>query len=775
MLDTAELLEAFRRYTEDHPEKENDEAFQHLRRLILDSVSRVGDDELKHLVVEEEVEARRLAGVLADVWRPNALPPIAEWARQNYRSVGRIKEGELWDPEATPFWLPIMEALHPRSPVQKVVVMGAARTGKSAMMCAWMFYTLIVEGENVLHVMPAETGGAQGYRKLQVAPEIKLMEKHGVTKTGGEDPSLERDGQKYRRFRDPKTGMTRGHMISIAALSEGATSSIGAYRIAQDEVDTNLASGKVAGMTAHLKASQRGDARADFTKELMVCAPKRDRGMSIIESEYDTQELRMKFYVPCPHCDHYQTLILENLQFNRQAKNPKELGEVFYKCDNCDGKIEEHHKRQMLSLGEWRDQNGVRFNPHAPENDATTIGCHMTSLYSPTEFMAWENFARLWLRHHRLQEPNRIKEFKNAYMAETVSPAINIVSEKDVEIRITDGPYKAGVVPTGFEYLTCGVDVAKRHIDYAILGSNEFRHIALVEAGTIHVKDDRNTAWWELERRILGERWMKQSGRGTLPVQAIAIDTGGTNPQDDFGYREQVLEFQDMCARRFEEMGRPERNVNYTRVFPIKGVNARADDTALVWKRPMSYQRVFGVKAETQMVGWHLNVDALKDLVYERFCTREDEGKGRPHMLLPYNLPDVTPRFIREFTSEEKRVTDTMMGWKKIAKWVLKTQGRPNHFFDCVVYAYALLYFREELGFEDFTPDTWRQVRGMAVEEEFYPEPGEMTIPGYNHDPDQRDRLDAEIRARRNAPSAPGRPQRKRVIMPPRIKMPGDN
>ena len=57
-----------------------------------------------------------------------------------------------------------------------------------------------------------------------------------------------------------------------------------------------------------------------------------------------------------------------------------------YHCASCETPIAEHHKTAMLAAGEWR-ATGTAADP-------STIGFHLSALYSPVGWLSWEAIAR---------------------------------------------------------------------------------------------------------------------------------------------------------------------------------------------------------------------------------------------------------------------------------------------------------------------------------------------------------------------------------------------
>ena len=95
-----------------------------------------------------------------------------------------------------------------------------------------------------------------------------------------------------------------------------------------------------------------------------------------------TQGDQRFYFVPCPHCQHKQRLLWQNVKWADEARREDgkwNLEEVkrtaHYVCESCSAKIDSGHKTKMLREGEWR-----ATNPNAP---AGKRSYHLNSLYAP--------------------------------------------------------------------------------------------------------------------------------------------------------------------------------------------------------------------------------------------------------------------------------------------------------------------------------------------------------------------------------------------------------
>ncbi|MGL5058615.1 MAG: phage terminase large subunit family protein, partial [Microcoleus sp.] len=97
-------------------------------------------------------------------------------------------------------------------------------------------------------------------------------------------------------------------------------------------------------------------------------------GASRIEMDWLRSDQR-RYFVPCPHCQHYQHLEWGRIKWTEYELDPKD---AVYQCESCEGKIPNSLKKWMLERGEWRATN--------PDGDHP--GFHIWTAYSP-----WKTFG----------------------------------------------------------------------------------------------------------------------------------------------------------------------------------------------------------------------------------------------------------------------------------------------------------------------------------------------------------------------------------------------
>jgi hypothetical protein len=234
------------------------------------------------------------------------------------------------------------------------------------------------------------------------------------------------------------------HLVDLGLLAdEGGECGflVPARYIFLDEVDAYPASADEEGDPVTL-AEARSLTFAHRRKVFLVSTPT-IRGLSRIEREYEVSDQR-RFFVPCPHCGVMQWLKFDRL---RWQKGKPETAE--YHCEGCDAAIAEHHKTAMLEGGEWRAT--------AAAADPTTVGYHLSALYSPIGWLSWERIVRAWDAAQGSDEA--IKAFRNTILGETW---VETGEAPDWQ-RLYDRRerWTSGTVPAGGLFLTAGRTFSK--------------------------------------------------------------------------------------------------------------------------------------------------------------------------------------------------------------------------------------------------------------------------------------------------------------------------
>ena len=346
---------------------------------------------------EESIFAFDGAEALLRAWggglKPDPLLTVSEWAdRYRMLSSRAAAEPGRYRTKRTPYMKEIMDALSPGHPAQRIVFMKAAQVGATEAGNCFLGF--------IIHQAPGPA--------LAVQPTVELAKRNSRQRIDPlieESPAL-RDKVKPARSRDAGNTMLSKEFAGGILIMTGANSAVGlrstpARYIFLDEVDAYPASADEEGDPVSL-AEARSLTFAHRRKVFLASTPT-IRGLSRIEREYEASDQR-RYFVACPHCGASQWLKFERLRWEKGKPET-----AAYVCESCDAAIAEHHKTAMLEGGEWRAT--------ATSADPSTIGFHLSALYSPAGWLSWERVARAWEAAQGSDEA--IRAFRNTILGET--------------------------------------------------------------------------------------------------------------------------------------------------------------------------------------------------------------------------------------------------------------------------------------------------------------------------------------------------------------------
>ncbi|MBV9217349.1 MAG: phage terminase large subunit family protein [Acidobacteria bacterium] len=255
--------------------------------------------------------------------------------------------------------------------------------------------------------------------------------------------------------------------------------------------------------------------RCDCTTETDDCGD--------ISHDYERGDQR-EFYVPCPHCDEFQTLKFGGKDTSYGLKWDPETPETpFYLCEHCGAMIEEFDRDDMLAKGYWRSSK--EFNGVA--------SFKINQLYSP--FVSWGRMVTDWLE--ACKSAPKLEVFTNTVLGEVWKP-VERLDYEDIAWNVEN--YEAQV-PPGVLWLTAGIDIQKDRIECEVVGwgkgheswSIDYR-VFLGETGfDVAEAEDADadadiepltSVWDDLAEYLSGS--FKGVGTQTFRIQAACIDSG---------------------------------------------------------------------------------------------------------------------------------------------------------------------------------------------------------------------------------------------------------
>lgn len=562
--------------------------------------------------------------------RPEPILTVSEWADQHRMLSSKASaEPGPWRTNRTPYLREPMDCLSSSSPVQRVVLMFAAQTGKTEAGSNWLGYVIAAAPGPMLLVQPT----------LDMA---KRLAKQRLDSLIEETPVL-RERIAPARSRDSGNTMFSKDFAGGLFVITGSNSATGLrsmpcrYLFA-DEVSSWPQD--VDGEGDPLTLAERRTTTFARRKILITSTPT-TKGSCRIESEYERSDQR-RFFVPCPSCGVMQWLQWRQMKWERDQPTTAR-----YECEHCRERFTEVHKGRLLASGEWR--------PTAP-GDGRTNGYHLSGLYSPPGWLSWAELVDDFLRAKH--DAPLLKAFVNTRLAETWEEnAGSKVSSEALMERAE--PYEAGVVPEGVLLLTCGVDVQDNRLAVSVWGWGRDEEAWLVHHSEVWGDPTRTEVWKQLDQIVLGE-WKRSDGQ-VLKSMATCVDSGGHNTGEVYMY------------------ARDRRGMN---VVAIKGSSMRN-------KPPIGKEAKVDLNLKGRILKrgasvFSVGTDTIKDTLFGRLRFN-DPGPGFIHFGKAATL-----EFFEQLTAERK-ITRYSRNGMPSSEYVKPTNAR-NEALDTAVYAYAGLH-----------------------------------------------------------------------------------
>ena len=431
---------------------------------------------------------RDLYRVLARACQPRPPQTVSEWS-DRHRILTSKGSGEPgpWRTDRTPYLREILDCLSARSPVQRVVMMFAAQTGKTEVGLNWIGYVMHHAPAPMLVVLPTLE-----VRKRWVKQRLDpLLNETPVIRTLF-DNRRKRDSGNAEDMKDFPGGM----LVLGGANSPASLASMPIRYVLCDEVDR-----------FPWEVGQEGDPLGlidertkTFTrrKVLLVSTPT-TQGASRIDEEYARSDQR-EYHVPCPDCGEYQVLRWRRDDGSYGLVHSETTGRTWYACVHCGTCIDEHHKTAMLAAGRWI--------PRYP--DRPIRGYRLSGLYSPIALgFTWAELWQQWTDAHR--DTSNLKRFVNTTLGEIWEERGE--SLDDVSLLSRREPYTRDRLP--LHIVTAGVDVQKDRIEFTVVGWGQGEEGWVLDHVIVPGDTAQPPVWEELQDalRIAG-------------VQFAAVDSG---------------------------------------------------------------------------------------------------------------------------------------------------------------------------------------------------------------------------------------------------------
>lgn len=585
---------------------------------------------------------------------------VSQWADE-YRFLSQKASAEpgRWRTDRTPYLREIMDCLSPHSPIQRVVFQAGAQVGKTETGNNWTGYVIDMAPGPMMLVQPT-VDTAKRLSKQRLAPMIE------------ETPRLKAKIADSRSRDSGNTMMVKefpgGVMVVTGANSAVGLRSMPVRYLFLDEVDGYPADLDGEGDPVQL-AERRTTTFA--RRKVFMCSTPTVKEHSRIEREYLASDQR-RFFVPCPHCGEYQWLKWAQIKWDDGDPTT-----THYVCEHNGCVIEEHHKTDILSRGEWR--------PTAT-GDGRTAGFHLSSLYSPLGWKSWADIVAEFLAAKG--DPPLLKTWVNTILGETWEDEIAAkIGAGDLLERVEF--YPANVAPAGVLAVTCGIDVQDNRFAVTLTGWGRDEESWVISHQEIFGDLSKPDVWAQLTNVITTP--VEHEVFEPLPILATCIDSGGHFTHEVYAFAREHRAHNVMAIK-----GQSQKNK------PIIGRPTKVD---------------LNVRRHTLKGGaevWPVGTDTAKATIYSRLKLNEP-GPGFTHF-----HAELDPEYFQQLTAERLQ-TRYLRGFP-VREWV-KKPGSRNEALDTFVYALAAmqsLYMR-------FNRKTiWDQMEKRAVPKQVKADPAQV-------------------------------------------------
>jgi len=632
---------------------------------------------------------------------------VDEWSDEYMRiprDTGAAEPGK-YRTARTPYAREPMRCLSPAHPCKRVITMVASQLMKTQIALNWIGALIHMSPSNILTLLPS----------LALAKRVSAR----IGKTIAATPEL-RARVAASRSRDARNTMDTkefegGTLYATTAGSASNLAELAAKYIYGDEIDRWDVDVDEEGDPIEL-AETRGSTFGRNAKFYFSSSPT-IKGASRIADLFETSDQR-HYYVPCPTCGHLQVLEWENLLYSADFQT------VHYKCSSpdCDVLIEEHHKGEMLTKGEWRS--------HA-QGDGETVGFHLNALYAPLGWTSWADLAKQYEKAKRAQDRGDLEPmqvFYNTRLAKVWDSAVEQTKAEVLQARALQEDYVLGTLTVGVLVLTCSVDVQANRLEVMVIGWGVGMERWIVDFKVIP-GDPADQRTWDLLDEVLKARYRHPCGVA-LGILATGIDSGGHHTHE-------VYQF---CRVR-----------RWRNIFALKG--ASKPGKPVIAQRPSLVDVTW--KGQTERNGaelWMIGTDTAKDWIYNRYGF--ESGPGAVHFAK--DLPD---EFFQQCVAERK-IARYVKGYKRI-EWV-KGKADRNEALDLQVYNLAMAYY---LGLHRYGEQDWDKLRQAMAQASLFDEPSPAKQPVIERGRDEDDDPDEESVS---ATPPPARPVPRATPPPPR-------
>lgn len=594
-----------------------------------------------------------VAGALASILQPPYVTSPSAWAQKHLVVADGPRAGSRWDPSLTPLLVPVLDALAPGSPWNKVALRKSAQVGATGIGIAWMGAIIAMAPARAMVIFPTVTT-VMDYNREKLTPTIQAS------------PALR------QRVREQNSRSARGSTALNKVFTGGSIVLTGANSSAdlrsktvkyqhRDEVDEwpldleGQGDPEVLADARFIAFHATGDYLAFISSTPTI------KGRSRIDDAYEAGDQR-NWYVKCPHCDHEQKMVFggadvaHGLKFDRHPPY-----NAHYVCCSGNGCVIDHtQKAAMIRGGRFVAENPQGLYPSFHVDALTSL------------LTTWDKIAEAFLAAK--DNPSKLKAFVNTWLGQSWEERGEAPEWKLLLMRRET--YPRGVLPVGALMLTLAVDVQGNGLFYEVVGWGADRQSWSLDVGFLEgdTADPEGAVWAELTR--LSERRYPDAYGNSWPVDQIGVDAG----------------FNTEAVKNWVR-GRPKAKALKGMpgwYLPPLGTPAKVDVTFR------------GKKRKRGALIWPVGTWSLKAEFYALLRKEPPTDGAEAYPSGFVHMADHNDeRYCRQVVAETLKERESR--GRIVKEWVATGD---NHFHDCRIYNMALMIHLAG----NWTDDQWRQL-----------------------------------------------------------------
>ena len=550
---------------------------------------------------------------------------VSEWA-DKYRVLSSQSSSEpgKWRTSRTPYLKEIMDCLSPDIPIRRITIMKGHQVG----------YT-----EGILMNFIGYTMSHQPSPTMMVAPTLKQMNKicfqkiePMITDTPVVREKIATRSKMSSRNTSIHKDFTGGFLTLVGANIAADLSGTSVRNLLLDEVDRMTEDSEGEGSPIELAV---GRTAAYSRKKIIMGSTPVDEEFSVVSRWFNDGDQRY-YYVPCPHCGHFQTLEISKLSLDKD-------GVAQYECEKCGTPIKEKHKTLMLARGQWRATSEPVQKSYR--------SYHLNALYSPVGFLSWNDV--MIAKKRADNDEYYAKSFTNLYLGLPTRQAIGDVPVPRVlKSRADELEDKNDLIDSSL--ICAGADIQKDRIEVLTVAFH-LKNMTILHHDVFHGDTNSDDEPWECLRSILDIR----------NIHLLGVDSG-------------------YLPHRVHAWTKEKRD---KRIRVVKGA-ATSTDGVISMSKFMEVS-LHDKKIKTGNRYHTVDTGYLKTEIYSRLLIEDED---HPEFIrFPKDLPE---EFYEQLCSERKVLAnpDNPMDRTSPTKYKWKAIRHRNEILDMIVYSLSMFY-----------------------------------------------------------------------------------